>query len=255
MKIQSAFLSDVGRVRRHNEDSITVLPEHRVYVVADGMGGHAGGKRASQTAVETVSDHLRGSAETRPATTAGGASGGAVTRGDLVEAIHEANRRILSIAAADSSLHGMGTTIAAIVFDGDHEAAVVHVGDSRVYRLRGDTFEPLTADHSLVADLVRRGEISDEEAKRHPYRHTLTQALGAGPSVTPEVRGIDPAVGDLFVLCSDGVYGMIDEAKLESVVVAHRHDPAALCRALVDEANAGGGKDNASVIAVLCAPD
>ena len=253
MKIQSAFLSDVGRVRRQNEDSVTVLPEHRVYVVADGMGGHAGGKRASQTAVDTVSDHLRGSAETRPAAAAAG--GGAVSRDDLVEAIHEANRRILAIAAADSSLHGMGTTIAALVFDGDAEAAVVHVGDSRVYRLRGDAFEPLTADHSLVADLVRRGEISDEEAKRHPYRHTLTQALGAGPSVTPEVRAIDPTVGDLFVLSSDGVYGMIDEKKLESVVVAHRHDPAALCRALVDEANAGGGKDNASVVAVLCAPD
>jgi PPM family protein phosphatase len=252
MKIQSAFLSDVGRVRRQNEDSVTVLPEHRVYVVADGMGGHAGGKRASQTAVDTVSDHLRGSAETRPTTAPGG---GAVSRDDLVEAIHEANRRILAIAAADSSLHGMGTTIAALVFDGDAKAAVVHVGDSRVYRLRGNAFESLTADHSLVADLVRRGEISDEEAKRHPYRHTLTQALGAGPNVSPEVRAIDSAVGDLFVLCSDGVYGMIDEKKLESVVVAHRHDPAALCRALVDEANAGGGKDNASVVAVLCAPD
>jgi PPM family protein phosphatase len=252
MKIQSAFLSDVGRVRRQNEDSVTVLPEHRVYVVADGMGGHAGGKRASQTAVDTVSDHLHASAETRPTAATGG---GAVSRDDLVEAIHEANRRILAIAAADSSLHGMGTTIAALVFDGDAKAAVVHVGDSRVYRLRGDSFESLTADHSLVADLVRRGEISDQEAKRHPYRHTLTQALGAGASVTPEVRAIDPAVGDLFVLCSDGVYGMIDEKKLESVVVAHRHDPTALCRALVDEANAGGGKDNASVVAVLCAPD
>ena len=249
MKIQSAFLSDVGRVRRQNEDSVAVLDDERLYLVADGMGGHAGGKRASETAVETVVAHVRDSGRTRPA---GSAAPVPTDRAQLIEGIHRANRRILELAGMDSSLHGMGTTVAALVIDGDTRGAIVHVGDSRVYRLRGDRFEQLTADHSLVADLVRRGEISDEEAKHHPYRHTLTRALGAGADVQPEVLPVDLAVGDLYILCSDGVYGMVDDERMSELAVASRNYPAALCRKLIDAANAGGGKDNASAIVVLC---
>ncbi|MGH7804858.1 MAG: Stp1/IreP family PP2C-type Ser/Thr phosphatase [Candidatus Binatia bacterium] len=249
MNIQSAFLSDVGRVRRQNEDSVAVLPDERLFVVADGMGGHAGGKRASETAVETVVSHVRQTLHTR---TAGNLAPPRINREQLVEGILRANHRILELARMDSSLHGMGTTVAALLIEGEREGAVVHVGDSRVYRLRGDRFEQLTADHSLVADLVRRGEISDEEARHHPYRHTLTRALGAGADVQPEVLHVDPAVGDLYILCSDGVYGMLDDEQLNALAVANRDDPAALCRRLIDEANAAGGKDNASAIVVLC---
>lgn len=254
MKIQSASLSDVGRVRRQNEDTVAILGEQQVYVVADGMGGHAGGKQASQTAVETITAYLNNSADTAVGISTGSA-GAVVTRQNLVEAIIRANRRILDLAVANTSLHGMGTTIAALVIEGDGVGAIVHVGDSRVYRLRGDRFEQLTADHSLVADLIRRGEITEEEAQHHPYRHTLTRAVGAGAEVTPDVKPIDLQVGDVFVLCSDGIYGMIEEAALPGLVECHRHDPAALCRALVDAAIAGGGKDNASVIVVACSAD
>lgn len=254
MKIQSASLSDVGRVRRQNEDTVAILGEQQVYVVADGMGGHAGGKQASQAAVETMTAYLKNTADTAVAISTG-PPGALVSRQDLVEAIVRANRRILDLAVADTSLHGMGTTIAALVVEGESTAAIVHVGDSRVYRLRDGQFEQLTSDHSLVADLVRRGEITAEEAQHHPYRHTLTRAVGAGTDVAPEVKPIDLRVGDILVLCSDGVYGMIDEAILPKIVEGNRHDPAALCRALVDAANAGGGKDNASVIAVVCSPD
>jgi protein phosphatase len=249
MNLKSASLSDVGRVRRQNEDSLAVLDDERVFLVADGMGGHAGGKRASETAVETVIKHLRHTGRT---VAAGEPSSAAADRQDLVEGIHRANRRILELARADSSLHGMGTTVAALVVEDDTHGAIVHVGDSRVYRLRGDRFEQLTSDHSLVADLVRRGEISDDEAKRHPYRHTLTRALGAGADVQPEVLPIDLAVGDLYLLCSDGVYGMLDQDELRAFALAARNDPPALCKSLIDAANAAGGKDNASVIAVVC---
>ena len=249
MKIQSASLSDVGRVRRQNEDSLVILDDERVFVVADGMGGHAGGKQASQTAVETVVHHLRQNASTR---TDGGSAGAGIDRQEIVDGIHRANRRIIDLAQQDTSLRGMGTTIVALVVEDEVRGAVVHVGDSRAYRLRGDRFEQLTADHSLVADLVRRGEISDEEAKRHPYRHTLTRAVGAVPDVQPEVLPIDLAAGDVYLLCSDGVYGMLDDSQLSAHAVACRKDPAVLCRNLIDAANAAGGKDNASVIVVLC---
>src|SRR5687768_12437546 len=132
MKIQSAFLSDVGRVRRQNEDSVAVLDDERLYLVADGMGGHAGGKRASETAVETIVGHVRGSGRTRPP---GSTEPVRTDRAQLIEGIHRANRRILELAGMDSSLHGMGTTVAALVIDGDDRGAIVHVGDSRVYRL------------------------------------------------------------------------------------------------------------------------
>ena len=248
MNIRSASLSDVGRVRRQNEDSIAVLDAERVYVVADGMGGHAGGKRASETTVETVVRHIREATPTQPSASASPQ----VDRRELVEGIHRANRRIVELARADSSLHGMGTTVAALVIESEDAGAIVHVGDSRVYRLRGDRFEQLTADHSLVADLVRRGEISDEEARRHPYRHTLTRAVGASSEVQPEVLPIDLAAGDLYLLCSDGVYGMLDDDELRRLALEDRNDPPALCRSLIDAANAAGGKDNASVIVVLC---
>lgn len=243
MKIQSAVLSDVGLVRQENQDSSAALPELRLFVVADGMGGHVGGKRASETAVETLREHYG-------ATPAAGAA--AADR--LREAVVRANRRIFETAASDESLHGMGTTLVALLVDEDR-ATIAHVGDSRAYRLRDGRVEQLTADHSLVADLLRGHEISEDEAKVHPYRHVLTRALGTASEVEVETREVDVRAGDVYVLCTDGVSGMVGEEQLEQLIVAHRADPDELCRSLVDAAKAGGGRDNATVVVVRCSDD
>lgn len=240
MRFESFSLSDVGRVRRENEDSSGYFPEWNLFVVADGMGGRAGGKQASQVAVDTIGERFR-AADTREADV-------------LIEAIEQANHRILDLASADAALEGMGTTLVALLL-GEGAAAIAHVGDSRAYRLRDGRVDQLTTDHSLVADLVRRNDISEAEARIHPYRHVLTRALGIRDRVNPDLVRVDVRPGDLYVLCSDGVYGMIDRVELERLLIGHQGDPERVCRELVAAANAGGGKDNATVVAVHCLAD
>ena len=250
MRLKAFFLSDVGLVREQNEDSSGFFPDQKLFIVADGMGGHAGGKEASQIAVQTIEERFlaklgedRSPDPEEPE----------VSR--LMDGIFEANRRILEHAATDQSLKGMGTTIVALVF-GKRGAAIAHVGDSRAYRLRDGRVELLTADHSLVADLVRRNELSEAEASRHPYRHVLTRALGIAEDVTPEVARTEIRRGDLYLLCSDGVYGMISPEEFGKILLGcAEEEPEEVCRRLIAAANAGGGKDNATVIAVQCVCD
>jgi protein phosphatase len=242
MRFESFGLSDVGRVRQENEDSSGLFPDGQLFVVADGMGGHAGGKQASQLAVDTVGGELDLSAKEG--------------RSDrLVTSIQEANRRIFTTAAADATLKGMGTTLVALLVTGDDEGVIAYVGDSRAYRLRAGKVEQLTVDHSLIADLIRRNEISEEEARRHPYRHVLTRALGVEEGVKPDVVSVDLKPDDVYVLCSDGVYGMIQPGDLERRIVAGAASPEELSRSLIEAANAGGGKDNATVVVVRCIAD
>ncbi|MGH7856636.1 MAG: protein phosphatase 2C domain-containing protein, partial [Candidatus Binatia bacterium] len=206
-------------------------------------GGAAGGKQASETAVETVRERV---------STAG--SGGAPSDG-LLAGVLEANRRIFTAAAGDSSLKGMGTTIVALLVEDDRTAVVLNVGDSRLYRLRGEALEQLSTDHSFVADLLRRNDISEDEARSHPYRHMLTRALGVAEEVRPDVSRVDLAVGDLYVLCSDGIYGMMPPERLDRIVRDNRHSAERVCRELVAAALGGGGRDNATVVAIRCAPE
>ncbi|MGH7821706.1 MAG: Stp1/IreP family PP2C-type Ser/Thr phosphatase [Candidatus Binatia bacterium] len=241
MKLEPFALSDVGLVRRDNEDSSALLPERGLFLVADGMGGAAGGKRASQTAVEAIGERLAG------AEPAGSEA--------LLESVLEANRRIFAMAAADSSLKGMGTTIVALLVEDERTGVVLNVGDSRIYRLRGEVFEQLTRDHSFVADLLRRNDISEDEARSHPYRHMLTRALGVSEEVTPDVRRVDLADGDLYLLCSDGVYGMMSPEDLRRIVAENRHSAESVCRELIAAARNGGGRDNATVVAVRLGAD
>jgi protein phosphatase len=245
MKIASSALSDIGRVRSENQDSSGYFPNCNLFVVADGMGGHKGGKQASQMAVATIEERC-------VAAPADADLGAGIAR--LVEAVREANRRIVERGAQDDDLSRMGTTLVALLVGGLGKGAVVHVGDSRAYRLRDSELELLTVDHTIVSDLLRRNEISEDEASAHPYRHVLTRALGAADDVAADVQDVELRPGDLYLLCSDGVSGMLSEDEIKAILTAHRLDPEAVCRELIAAANRAGGKDNATAIAVVCAP-
>jgi PPM family protein phosphatase len=240
--VRSAAGSDIGRRRAANQDS--AYTSSRLLAVADGMGGHAHGEVASAVAINAVAE------------VDASLDGVDLQNVDLLStlgtAMDTAAQRLTDVADSDPALRGTGTTLVALLLDGDHEGAVVHVGDSRAYRLRGADLEQLTPDHTLVADLLRNHEISEEEANTHPYRHVLTRALGSDTDIDAEVRrfGVEP--GDLYVLCSDGVSGMLAEDELKSILVDHRDDPEAVCRELIAAANRAGGKDNATAIAVFC---
>ncbi len=245
MKIASFALSDVGRVRRENQDSSGHFPDRNLFVIADGMGGHKGGKQASEMAVATIAERLAAGPDTEKL---------ADRTDHLVEAVRDGNRRIVERGARESDLNRMGTTLVALLLQED-EGAIVYVGDSRAYRLRDGELSQLTTDHTLVADLLRANEISEAEATTHPYRHVLTRALGAAEDVTADVCRLDVRPGDLYLLCSDGVSGMLSQSEIKAVASAHVDDPEALCRELIAAANQAGGKDNATAIVVRCTAD
>lgn len=247
MKVRSAGSTHVGRVRSSNEDHYGTFDDLALYVVADGMGGHAAGEVASLMAVQTVRDAF--SEATADRTQPSGREHDPSRR--LVWAIEQANLRIYTAGAENQSLAGMGTTVAAVWVD--HEAAyVAHVGDSRVYRLRGNTLDQVTADHSLVNDYLSRGIMTPDEAAAHPMKHVLIRALGTAPAVAVDVRRIELAPGDLFLLCSDGLSNVVPVGELASVLSkSDRADLGAGCQALIDAANRHGGLDNITAVLVL----
>jgi protein phosphatase len=236
-------------VRPNNEDAFGFFPAEAFYVVADGMGGHAGGTVASTLAVETLRLSVQ---ETRdeeltPVTDPQGWRSVGWRR--LCIAIQQANSKVFDTGQQEPSLRGMGTTIAAILFDDkDGLAAICHVGDSRVYRVRAGGIELLTEDHSLVQQLFREAKITLQEVKASPHRHVLTQAVGVGPSVRPAVRVEQPQPGDIFLISSDGVHGSMEEREILNIVTQEERDLQRACDTLVDLANDRGGWDNSTVI-------
>jgi PPM family protein phosphatase len=226
-----AFRTDTGRQRSENEDSLFVRAP--IFVVADGMGGAQAGEVASKAAAEAFDRDLPD------------APPGPVLR----ETIEAANRQIHQLAHADPSRAGMGTTITAAIVDArNEEVGIGHVGDSRAYRLRGGRLERLTRDHSLVEEMRRKGQITDEQAEDHPQRSIITRALGPEPEVEVDVQTVPAAPGDVFLLCSDGLTTMVDEKRIAAVLAAAPSMREAV-RALVDEANGAGGRDNITALA------
>ncbi len=229
--------TDVGQERSANEDSVgyfkTADGRWTLLMVCDGLGGHAGGRTASTLAVETISDLFRASiGDSEPAHV-------------LREAIEETNRVIHSRSKEDPSLRRMGTTAAVLATDGE-VVHIAHVGDSRIYRIRGDTMEQLTRDHSTVQRLVDEGLMTSEEARDHPNANFLARCLGPEPEVEVEVQGpipLDP--GDRYLLCSDGLYNMIEEPIIAALITMYPAPEAAT--KLVALANDRGGYDNISV--------
>jgi protein phosphatase len=227
---QTASLTDTGRKRRHNEDAYVVEPP--LFAVADGMGGAQAGELASSLAAAALKDVQE-------------PGGGGEERVD--ELIQQANRRVYERQSQDAAASGMGTTMTvALVEDG--RVAIGHVGDSRAYLIRGRSLEQLTEDHSLVAELVRSGKLSPEEAEGHPQRSVITRALGTDPDVDVDTFSVETRPGDLFLICSDGLTSMVDDDMIMTEVARNRDDLKSAAKALVRAANNGGGEDNITVV-------
>jgi serine/threonine protein phosphatase PrpC len=221
-----AGLSHPGRRRRRNEDAFVVSPP--LFAVADGMGGAKAGEIASRLAAAAVREEEG-------------------DRVDVTELIQEANRRVFERARDDASASGMGTTMTVALVEDDH-VTIGHVGDSRAYRLRNGGLEQLTEDHSLVAELVRSGKLSPEEAETHPQRSVITRALGTDADVDVDTFSVEVAPGDVFMLCSDGLTTMVGDDRIVDVVARHRDDLERAAKELIADANRSGGEDNVTIV-------
>ncbi|HEY4725902.1 MAG TPA: Stp1/IreP family PP2C-type Ser/Thr phosphatase, partial [Actinomycetota bacterium] len=236
MRLVFAAATDVGRMRKNNEDSY--LSSKPVAAVADGMGGHSAGEVASAIAIEELAAlGERGPWENETAAT-----------DDLKQAILRANRRIREMAASDRKLNGMGTTLVALLEDGDM-VHVANVGDSRGYLLRQGELSQVTVDHSLVQELVDDGRLSPEDAERHPQRSVITRALGIDPEVEFDLFTYKLQVGDRLLLCSDGLSDVVETTQIRNVLLRVR-SPQKAARQLITVANEQGGPDNITVIVV-----
>ena len=238
--LRSGSSTHVGQVRSNNQDSFLVLADADLYGVADGMGGHNGGEVASAMAVENLQEHA-----------------GEPTLENLKQAARIGNRAIFEKAGADAELHGMGTTLCAVRVvpgpEGD-EIAWINVGDSRVYLFRDNSLLQLSRDHSLVEDLLRDGQLTEDEAKVHPKRNIITRALGIDVDVDVDGSTVIPFNGDRFLLCSDGLFGEVTGDQISSVL-RRLADPTEAADELVRLANESGGRDNITVVIVEVVDD
>ncbi|HEX6230733.1 MAG TPA: Stp1/IreP family PP2C-type Ser/Thr phosphatase [Actinomycetota bacterium] len=226
MRVRAGVASDIGQVREANEDSY--LAEEPLFAVADGMGGHRGGEVASRLALETVQRLFE------------------ARSGSLTDQVEEANRAVYERSLRDPSVAGMGTTLTAALVEGDR-IQLAHVGDSRAYLFRDGRLRRLTEDHTLVHRMVQEGEITEDEAERHPHRSVITRALGVDPGVQVDEGSIQVAPGDRLLLCTDGLTGMVAEERIAAILAAVG-DPQQAADRLVSEANGAGGVDNITVV-------
>jgi PPM family protein phosphatase len=227
--------TDVGRVRPVNQDNYVARPESDLFVVADGMGGHRGGEVASEIASLTVADTFSER-----------------TVDGLIDAIEQANAAVHDAGVDDPDLSGMGTTVVALAVVHHEDAdvvAIANVGDSRCYRFADGELDQVTSDHSLVADLVREGSLSPEEAAVHPQRNIVTRVLGVNDEVPVDVFVVDPRLGDRYLLCSDGLFNEVPEPGIASVLRRLR-EPSDAAHELVRLAVEGGGRDNVTVLVI-----
>ena len=235
MRVRSAARSDTGRKRSANEDFYAVVEKLGLFVVADGLGGHVAGRRASELGVGALVEAVSADPESAAATV-------------LRRGFAHANDLIREVAERDAQLRGMGTTLVALWLRGD-EAVLAHAGDSRLYLLRERRLHGLSLDHSLVGERVARGELTAEQARTHPSRHVITRAVGVLPAVEPDVSSLRTRPGDVLMLCSDGICAQLSDDELEHCL-AGRRDLDAAAERLVELANARGGEDNATLILV-----
>lgn len=250
MELRSFGLSDVGRRREKNEDSLLICDEFALYMVADGMGGHLGGDFASQLAVTTIEETIR-SLETDPDMTLQEEDALPIKAGEyqgyIRYAIRIASRRIFERAQAEPALHGMGTTAVALLFR-NNKVYIANVGDSRAYRIRGDRISQITKDHSLVGEQIRAGILSEGDARVHRLKNIITRSVGFQEDVDTDVDIRVVRQGDRFLLCSDGLSNLVEANEIRDIVATNDLEPS--CRHLIDIANERGGDDNITVVLV-----
>jgi len=248
VKISYQAVTDVGRKRKGNEDSLFVNAEQNLFVVADGMGGHAAGEVASKVAVDAINEFVCLTGGDEEITWPFGLDETISYDGNrLKTAIRHANRKVLEATREKTEYEGMATTVAAVLVDGDC-ANLGHVGDSRVYLVRDGRISQLTSDHSWVNEQIQSGVISPDQARTHPLRNVVTRALGGKPDLQVDMQVHDIESGDILLLCSDGLTTMIPDEDIARVVAEADGDVEKAARALVASANAKGGEDNITVV-------
>jgi protein phosphatase len=248
MKVVCEARSDVGRKRKGNEDALFLNPEQHLYVVADGMGGHAAGEVASRVAVDAINEFVTLTGGNEEITWPFGLDESISYEGNrLKTAIRHANRRVLEATRESAEYEGMATTVAAVLVDGD-TAHLAHVGDSRIYLWSGGEISQLTDDHSWVNEQIQSGVISAEQARSHPLRNVVTRALGGRSDLLVDVQQRRMLAGDVLLLCSDGLTTMIGDDDIARILAEATGDVARAATALVDEANERGGEDNITVV-------
>lgn len=246
--LEIATRSDPGRVRPHNEDSVLANPDIGLVVLADGMGGYSAGEVASSMATSLLGRGMAAAfAERRP--DAKVADGQSWARAALAREIGRVNVAIHEASGDQPQYSGMGTTLVAAIFY-DHRVTVAHVGDSRLYRLRSGSLEPLTRDHSLLQEQLDAGIITSEQASGSANRNLLTRALGVDPEVEADIQDHEARAGDFYLLCSDGLTDMLDNERIAATVLEFGGDLDGCVARLVDLANENGGRDNVSVALV-----
>ena len=252
MKFEIHGATDPGRKRRENEDAYCICEDIGFCMVADGMGGHAAGEVASATAVQVAQDFIRRRAIDKDLPWPCGFIKN-ITKAEniLVTSLQLANQKVCALSRQNPDYFGMGTTVAALYWH-QNEAALAHIGDSRVYRIQDNVIEQLTFDHSWVNEQLKNKLITEEEAKKHRWRNVITRALGNKDEVEIDTHTEKIQPGDMFVLCTDGLSSMVNDDRLLSIAMDNKTNPEKTCTQLVKEANKNGGLDNITVILMRC---
>jgi serine/threonine protein phosphatase PrpC len=251
MRIRYAAKTDVGMKRTHNEDYFSLLEDDQLFLVADGMGGHASGEVASKMAAESIQEFFSRSKDAEATWPYKMDRHLSYVENRLVVGVKLANQRIFEAALKDLRLKGMGTTIVGGQIVGD-KLYVAHVGDSRCYRVRGSQIQQVTRDHSLLEDYKdAKPGMTEEEQKKFPHKNVITRALGMRETVQVDVHGEDIQDGDFYLFCSDGLSGMIEDAVIVRVMTSTPDLEQAVTE-LVEAANQAGGTDNVTVLALQC---
>jgi serine/threonine protein phosphatase PrpC len=253
MLVRAEGFTDTGMVREHNEDFLVTDTELGLFAVADGMGGQLAGEIASRMAVDVLKDYIGRAAAGGEALIGARDERYTPAANQLASGIRLANRVIFEAGQSSASMRSMGSTIVAVLLDGDR-LAIAHVGDSRVYLIRGGSINQITDDHSLVAEQQRKGLISKDEADSSHLKNVITRALGQDLDVEVDLNELDTMDGDRILLCSDGLTNMVSDEEILTVVT-RENDPGRACGILVNKANDNGGKDNVTVVLVYLTSD
>lgn len=248
MRIEISGHTHVGMKRNHNEDNYLLLPEERLFVVADGMGGHASGEIASKIAIDEMAEFFKMTSADQDVTWPYKMDKQRnYDQNRLAVGIKLANMRIFEKACTEQKFKGMGTTIVSVFFASDNEVVVGHVGDSRVYFFREGTLRQITEDHSLLNDYLKAKKLTPEEIEAFPHKNVIVRALGMKDSVQVDVNRVEPRQDDIYLLCSDGLSGMVTDDQMQTVL-QQATDLDKACGQLIDLANANGGNDNVTCI-------